>query len=361
MRLMLAAVAMAVLLPAVSANAGVIVAENFGGNGSGGLSGTAADRFSPGITAAGGSATWVANSGFKDNGSVNNVSRRAAYLNMGSYINNAKGTAKGLFQLSMTMSETTGTWISLGFGQENTPSTDKDFTGASSVSPAPAQATTGLGTIIYRAQTSPTGGELDMYGGGGSANAVDGPDFKTGNRMLTVTLDLTPAGGTYGKVTWSDSVLGVLGSYTYTAAKNFGSILITATATGTISNLTLSQVGVSGPPYAPDPADGATRVELDLASRTVPGAASWLSPNNPNDTNIVQVFGYNVYMDTDRARVTNATPASTNLLFNRLQSGGQTGTNFAPGANLDYATTYYWRVDALVDLASVPGTTIAEA
>ncbi len=353
---------MAVVLPAISVSAGVIVVENFSGNGSGGLAGTAADRFSPGITAAGGAATWVAHSGFLDNGLVNNTSRRAAYLNMGSYINNAKGTAKGLFQLSLTISETTGTWISLGFGQENTPSTDKDFTNSSSDSPAPAQTTTGLGTIIYRAtNATPTANALACFGGAGSANGLGNITGIRGNRTLTVTLDLTPAGGTYGKVTWSDSVLGVLGNYTYTGAKNFGSILISGTATGTISNLTLSQVGVSGPPYAPDPADGATRVELDLASRTVPGAASWLSPNNPNDTNIVQVFGYNVYMDTDRARVTNATPASTNLLFKSLQSGGQTGTNFAPGANLDYATTYYWRVDALVDLASVPGTTIAEA
>ena len=41
---------------------------------------------------------------------------------MGSYIDDAKGTAAGLFELTMTISETTGTaWISLGFGKENTP------------------------------------------------------------------------------------------------------------------------------------------------------------------------------------------------------------------------------------------------
>ena len=63
----------------------------------------------------------------------------------------------------------------------------------------------------------------------------------------------------------------------------------------------------------------------------------------------------------NQTKVFNATPASADLLYKSLQSGGQTGTSFDPGADLAYDTTYYWRVDAVVDLASVPGTTIAEA
>jgi hypothetical protein len=351
---------MTLVLIAASANAVVIVAENFGGGGSGGLNGTAADTFNPVITAAGGSATWVANSGFLDNGLVSNISRRAAYLNMGSYINNAKGTAKGLFTLTMTISETSGTsWLSLGFGQENTPSTDKDFTNASSV--GATGTTNGLGTIIYRSQTSSPAGELDMFGGPGSANVIDGPDGNTGPRTLTVALDLTPAGGTHGKVTWSDSALGVINSYTYTAARTFNSILITGSTTCTISNLTLSQTGQSSPSHSPDPASYETGVEVDLSSQIVPEAVSWMSPDNPDDPDIVQVFGYNLYMDTDQTKVLNATPASADLLHKSLQSGGQTDTNFDPPTNLAYETTYYWRVDALVDLDSVPGTTIAEA
>jgi hypothetical protein len=235
--------AMAVILTAVSANAAyVIVAENFGGDGTGDLNATAADTFYSGITTAGGSATWAANSGFDDNGYVS-AARKAAYLNMGSYINDTKGTADGLFELTMTISETTGTWISLGFGVENTPSTDRDMTGGTNVSPQPTLTTTGLGTIVYRDALN----ELDMFGGTGSTNAVDGPDNNTGARTLTVKLDLTGYNGTttFGNVTWSDSVLGVLGSYTYTTARNFGSILVTAAGatptSGTISNLTLSQ------------------------------------------------------------------------------------------------------------------------
>jgi hypothetical protein len=245
-KVMLLVVLMVVVLTSVSANAGyVIVAEGFGGDGTGDLTGTAADTFYSGITAAGGSATWAANSGFDDNGYVS-AARKAAYLNMGSYINDTKGTADGLFELTMTISQTTGaSWISLGFGVENTPSTDKDMTNAANGTAVGT--TTGLGTIIYRSLTSNPWGELDMYGGAGSANNIDGPDNNTGARTLTVTLDLTGYNGTtnFGKVTWSDSSLGTLGSYTYTVARNFGSILITAAGTtptsGTISNLTLSQ------------------------------------------------------------------------------------------------------------------------
>jgi hypothetical protein len=351
-------IVMAVVLTAVSANAGVIVSENFGGSGSGGLNGTAADRFSPAITAAGGSAMWAAGAGIKDNGQVN-ASQKSAYLNMGSYINNAKGTAKGLFTLTMTISETTGTWLSLGFGQENTPNIDKNFTNTGTGTAA----TNGLGTIIYRAQTSATGGELDMFGGLGNANTVDGPDFNKGPRTLTVTLDLTPAGGTHGKVTWSDSVLGVIGTYTYTTARNFGSILITvaASSAGTVSNLTLYQEGQSSPSHSPDPEGYETDVEVDLSSRIIPGAVSWLSPDNPDEPNMVSVFGYNLYMDPNQTKVANATPASTDLAFKSLQSGGQTGTSFDPPTNLAYDTTYYWRVDALVDYDTVPGSTVNDA
>jgi hypothetical protein len=219
----------------------MIVAENFDGSGSGGLNGTAADTFSPDITAAGGSAIWAAGNGILDNGVFNASDQKAAYLNMGSYINDTKGTADGLFELTLTISPTTSAWISLGFGQENTPSIDKNFTNTGS-----GANTYGLGTIIYRAQTSSPAGELDMFGGPGNQNVVDGPDGNTGSRTLTVSLDLTPSGGyngssNYGKVTWSDSVLGVLGSYTYTTARTFNSILITEAngSKGTISNLTL--------------------------------------------------------------------------------------------------------------------------
>jgi hypothetical protein len=145
----------------------------------------------------------------------------------------------------MTISPTTGTWISLGFATQNTPSNTKDFTNTGSGT----SNTTGIATIIYRAQTASPAGELDMWGGPLTAGVVDGPDGNTGNRTLTVSLDLTPTGGyngvnNFGKVIWSDSALGTLGSYTYPSAQNFRSILVTDSlnSSGTISALTLTQI-----------------------------------------------------------------------------------------------------------------------
>jgi hypothetical protein len=58
-------------------------------------------------------------------------------------------------------------------------------------------------------------------------------------------------------------------------------------------------------------------------------------------------------MDPNQANVANAAPASTNLTYKSL---GQSGISFDPPTNLAYDTTYYWRVDSVVDLAAVPGT-----
>jgi hypothetical protein len=201
---------------------------------------TPADYFDAGITAAGGSNIWGAGVAFLDNGTVLlDAIQNGAYLNLGSYVNGAQGTVNGKFNLTMTISPTTGNWISLGFATQNTPSKQRNFTNTGT-----GDATTGIGTIVYRAN-----GELDMWGGPLTANAVDGPDANTGDRTLTVTLDFTPAGGydgvgNFGTVIWSDSLLGPLGSYTYTSPQSFGSILITeaTSSAGTINGLTLTQV-----------------------------------------------------------------------------------------------------------------------
>ncbi len=198
----------------------ILIKENFEGV-SGPLNGTTADTFDAAITTAGGSGTWAAGVAFLDNGTVSvDAGQNAASLNLGSYVNAAKGTIAGKFKLAMTISPTVGAWISLGFATNNSPSTTANFT---------AGAVGGIGTIIYRAVSNP--GELDMFGGLGNGGAVDGPDGNSGNRTVTVTLDLTPAGGyngtnNFGTVIWSDSQLGALGSYTYTSARDFGSILI---------------------------------------------------------------------------------------------------------------------------------------
>jgi hypothetical protein len=228
--LSLAAASAGLILAATSANAAVIVAENFGGSGTA-LNATAADTFAAGIATAGGSSSWVAGADFLDNGVVtDDGDNSAAYLNLGSYINDTKGTAAGMFELTMTISETTSEWLSLGFAASNTPSTSQNFTG-----------TSGMGNIIYRAD-----GELDMWAGPGTTfGGVDGPNGNSGPRTLTVTLDLTGHDGVtdFGTVSWSDSVIGDLGSVSYTSDVNFGSILLSESASGgTVSALSLSQI-----------------------------------------------------------------------------------------------------------------------
>lgn len=223
-----------------------LVVENFNGSSSP-LNGTTADTFAAAITTAGGSSTWGAASGFLENGAASATASSLAFLNLGTFINATKGTSAGKFELTMTIGETTGSWISLGFATNPTPAIGQNFTTIG-----------GLGTILYRAQkSSPTPGELDMFGGPNNTNVVDGPDSNSGFRTLTVTLDLTPAGGyngtgNYGTVTWSDSaIVGNLGSHTYTTTRDFGSLLISLTnSTGTINALALYQAGTPSNTYA---------------------------------------------------------------------------------------------------------------
>jgi hypothetical protein len=170
------------------------------------------------------------------------------YLNLGTYIDDTRGTVNGKFDLTMTISQTTGTWISLGFATQNTPSTTKDFTDTGSG----AATAIGMATIIYRAtNATPTAKALACFAGPKSTLGFGNITGITGNRTVTLTLDLTPANynGTtsFGKVTWSDSVLGALTNYTYTTEPSFGSILISGSASsaGKVSALTLTQVTTS--------------------------------------------------------------------------------------------------------------------
>lgn len=207
-----------------------IVAENFGGNSTTNLAGINADTFAAGITTAGGSATWVGSAQFKADGSVLSGFSRSVHLNLGTYINGAKGQSNGLFELKTTISPTTGTWLSFGFSNSSAPSAIGNFTDLG-----------GLGTMAYRAN-----GDIDQWAGVGSGNerAPDDVLF-TGNRTLTVTLDLRNHNGTnnFGSVSFSDSVEGVFGSYNYAANQNFNSILLsTASTSGSYSALSLTQI-----------------------------------------------------------------------------------------------------------------------
>lgn len=218
------------ILPCYAAN---IVTESFGGDDTD-LNGTTADTFASGITSAGGSNTWAARPlAFQSDGDVVSVGGldSTAYLDMGSYINDAKGTAAGLFTLSATLSPTTsGSWVSLGFF--SSPATTNAFTA------------TGLGSIIYRST-----GELDMWGGVGTGTgAVDGPDAQTGDQLLTIVLDLTTHDNAtdFGTVTWYQGTTGgtELGSYAYLADNSFDAIGMSSShnTNGGVSGLTLDDL-----------------------------------------------------------------------------------------------------------------------
>jgi acyl-CoA thioesterase I len=216
----------------------LLIEEDFGGSATAGLNGTSANIFDAALINAAGSATWRAGSAFKADGSITaDSAQNSASLDLGTYINTRKGQADGKFILSATLSENTGVWLSLGFSQSNTPSTSQNFTVAS-----------GIATIIYRAQNGSPADEFDMFPIL-NANVIDGPDGNTGPRTLSITLDLTPSGGyngtsNHGTVTWSDSLLGTLGSHTYNSSVDFGSILLgeSNSSGGSVSALTLRQI-----------------------------------------------------------------------------------------------------------------------
>lgn len=211
-----------------------LIVENFNGSGAS-LNATSADVFDAAITTAGGSGTWTTGTGFLENGAVSNATSSLAYLNLGSYLNDAKGTAAGKFAFTLTIAENTTGWIALGLNSATSLTTTLNFT-----------TNNGVGTVIYRGQNStPTPGELDMFGGFANTNVVDGPDANTGFRTLTVTLDFTGHNGTtnFGSVSWSDSVLGALGSYTFPTNRNLSSLVISHPGTsGTINGLAVYQI-----------------------------------------------------------------------------------------------------------------------
>ena len=323
-----------------------LVAENFGGPGNP-LNGTDADAFSPIIAAAGGSATWGAGAAFLDNGTVNvDGSQNAAYLNLGTYIDDAAGTADGKFVLTMTVSETVGAWISLGFAVENTPGTGRNFTDTGS-----GGTTRGMATIIRREIGD---WELDMFPGPAlTPPLIDGPEpADPGPRTLIVTLDLTPAGGydhstNFGTVTWADSVLGQLGSHTYTSGQRFGSILISEASSsgGTVSALRLTQISGGPDTVAPslvdtDPANGADNVPAAVSL-----TAEFSEPVQPGTGDIV-ILKTAGDVEIDRFDVTSSP---------QVDFGYRTVT-IDPSSNLEAGLEYYVLIEgtAITDLAGNP-------
>ncbi len=225
-----------------SSQAVVIIQESFGGLVGDPLNGTFADVFASGITSAGGSSTWGASTSFKANGSLENTGNAtdgSASLTLGSYINNAKGTANGKFTLTATIAAPTGsdndngTWVSVGF-----------FNAAIASGEMFVENSKGIATSLTRRVDSSD--YFPVPGTGNSINAITG----TGTRTYTTVLDFTLGGGyngtsNFGTVTFfSDN--GPVGgnSFTYTSTQDFTGIGFTFndSPNSALSNFKLEQV-----------------------------------------------------------------------------------------------------------------------
>ena len=221
-----------VCLMSSSLFAEVVIVENFGGGGAA-LNGTTADTFSSRIVTAGGSATWQAGSSFQDNGATT-FNTQSAFLDLGSFVNDSKGTADGLFDFSATISPTSGGWLAISFFNDDA-NTDRHF--AESIG-------SGQGSLLYRDT-----GELDGFGGPGADNNIDGPNGLTGDQQLTVVLDLRTHDNTtdFGNISFyqGDSETGaLLGTHSYTSDGDFQYVGISnnRNTLGSFSNFRLEQV-----------------------------------------------------------------------------------------------------------------------
>jgi len=89
--------------------------------------------------------------------------------------------------------------------------------------------------------------------------------------------------------------------------------------------------------FAPDPSDGETGVERNLSGRMIAGNLSWTAPNDPN---IVEIKGYDLYLDPNDVKVSNRVGSC--LIAANTAAGV---TQYDPISDFDYLTTYYWVVD----------------
>lgn len=298
-----------------------LVVANFGG-GATELNGVAADAFDAGVTAAGGSGTWVSKpGGFQANGAIlSTAGDAAAYLTLGSYINASKGTTSGKFLLSATytVKPPTASWVSLGFFS-NPTLTNSNFINLIG----------GLATIIYRSTSTGLSTFHIKNSPAGSSLAA------TGAQVVTVELDFTPAAGynatsNHGKVRYFAGATQIGPTYTYAAAQSFLGLGMTTTSTpGGIAALTLRQVVPDAPVGAlaeirhglTDIAVGATN---DLGNAVVGGTLSrtYTVANNPAAGAALYLTGSPAVVFAENGSTsyggftitTNVTGAATNLV-----------------------------------------------
>lgn len=218
----------------------VIISENFGGASTANLAGTSADTFDSAITTAGGSSAWGGSANIKANGDAYGNNAKVVFLNLGTYINDTKGSSNGLFDFTATIGLHTDSTLRKGSGFNF-------ISFHNTASPASGVNTSTVGSIGARAL-----GNQVAYAFQNSMADATIVDTTSGAHTVTISLDLTSSfyNGTtqFGKITLTDSVAGVLGSTVLTSDQSFSAISImadgslTSSRTGTqFSALTLTQ------------------------------------------------------------------------------------------------------------------------
>jgi len=221
-----------------------LISHTFDGAGTDALNGLGADTFSSAITTAGGSSTWTAAAGYLADGSISG--NGAAFLDVGSFINDAKGTSAGLFTLSVILDRPANpkSWVSYGFLVDGA-TTGSTFTGIDSAA-----------TIIYRSGTGGVDGFAGLKTGGsveGSTLSPSGDPFSPAatGQLLTTVLDLTSSAyngtSSFGSVSFYGGAVDAanfLGSASISAEMDFAKLALTTTGggTGQVSYIELSQI-----------------------------------------------------------------------------------------------------------------------
>ena len=227
----------------------IIVGETFGGSG-GNLGGTTADTFDSAIGTAGGSATWIASSFFKDNGDVQAFGNftRSAWLNLGSYVNDAKGTANGLFIFTVAISQPAKAgYVSGGFR-----STSADINSG--------YTSNGLATAVHHNDDTSS---ANYFMGPGTASS-DNPGNLTGTVTFTTVLDLRGWDGTtnFGSVTFSNSFNSNTYTSSYSADRSFQYVGLSTQIDGSSDAAVESQISTFQLTQVPEPATTAIFIGL---------------------------------------------------------------------------------------------------
>ena len=197
-----------------------------------------------GITDAGGSDTWTAHKSINADGSLDGAASGSAYIDLGSYIEDAKGTATGVFELTVDVSVPDTGWLSVGFGDSSAKRTDWAYGGSGGF------LTTRMG---------PEGWDRDITSMLYENNETQIRSYDTtGPRTLTITLDYSTWDGVndHGSVTFDHGEGGSSGTVALDptdGARDIQYILLSKhgdTAGTVFNNLTLTQI--TQPLDAPD-------------------------------------------------------------------------------------------------------------